>query len=103
MDEVGFGTSSLRKYSYALIGKPAVLWSKKLPKNITCCATISENGVELVRFFVGGGTKNEVFEDYLKLLLPNLLQKYPQKKLVIILDNLKAHKCSLILKIMGNY
>jgi len=33
-----------------------------LPKNITACVTISENCVELARFFVGGGTKNEVFE-----------------------------------------
>jgi len=26
--------------------------------------------VELARFFVGGGTKNEVFEEYLELLIP---------------------------------
>jgi hypothetical protein len=74
-----------------------------LNKNITCCATISENCVELARFFVGGGTRNEVFEEYLSLLLPELSRKYPQKKLLIILDNLAAHKCSLVLKIMSNY
>ena len=28
LDEVGFGTSHLRKYSYAPIGKPALLWNK---------------------------------------------------------------------------
>ena len=70
LDEVGFGTSHLRNYSYAPIGSPALLWNKKLAQNITCCATISENCVELVRFFVGGGTKNEVFKEYLELLIP---------------------------------
>ena len=65
LDEVGFGTSHPRKYSYAPIGQPAFLKSKTLPKNITCCATISEDCVEMVRFFVEGGTKNEVFEEYL--------------------------------------
>ena len=69
LDEVGFGTSPLRNYSYAPIGSPALLWNKKLSQNITCCATISENCVELLRFFVGGGTRNEVFEDYLGFLM----------------------------------
>jgi hypothetical protein len=59
--------------------------------------------VELLRFFVGGGTKNEVFEDYMVLLLKELTRKYPNKKLLIVLDNLWAHKTSLILKIMSNY
>ena len=57
----------------------------------------------MVRFFVGGGTKNEVFEDYLEFLIPQLSRKYPKKKLLIVLDNLWAHKSSLILKIMNNY
>lgn len=72
-------------------------------KNITCCATISENCVELLRFFVGGGTKNEVFEEYMKFLLAELSRKYPHKKLLIVLDNLWAHKSSLVLRVMRNY
>jgi len=31
------------------------------------------------------------------------MRKYPEKKLLIILDNLAAHKCSLVLKVMSNY
>jgi len=80
-----------------------LLWNKLLPKNITCCATISENCVEALRFFVGGGTKNEVFEEYMEFLLKELTSKYPNKKLLIVLDNLWAHKTCLILKIMSNF
>jgi hypothetical protein len=36
---------------------------------MTCCATISENCVEMIRFFVGGGTRNEVFQEYLIALM----------------------------------
>ena len=57
----------------------------------------------MVRFFVGGGTKNEVFEEYLHLLIPQLSRKYPDKKILIVLDNLWAHKSSLIIKVMENY
>ena len=34
----------------------------KLKENLTCTATISPYGVELLRFFSGGGTKNEYFD-----------------------------------------
>ena len=74
-----------------------------MSKNITCCATISENCVEFLRFFVGGGTKNEVFSEYFENLLTHLSKKYPDKKLLIILDNLISHKSSLILRIMSNF
>ena len=74
-----------------------------MTKNITCCATISEDCVELLRFFVGGGTRNEVFEDYMEFLLKELSRKYPDKKLLIILDNLWAHKTCMIIRILGNY
>ena len=56
-----------------------------------------------MRFFVGGGTRNEVFEEYLKLLIPKLSRKYKNKKLVIVLDNLAAHKSSLIVKVMKKF
>ena len=56
-----------------------------------------------MRFFVGGGTRNEVFEEYLQLLIPKLSRKYKNKKLVIVLDNLAAHKSSLIVKVMKKF
>ena len=69
-------------------------------ENLTCTATISLNGIELLRFLYGGGTTNEVFEDYFDTLLKEMKNKYPDKKLVFVLDNLGAHKSSLIIKIM---
>jgi hypothetical protein len=65
IDEVGFGTQRLRKYAYSIIGKPAVYeTTKKLVCNLTCTATISYYGVEMIRFFFGSGTRNEYFYDY---------------------------------------
>ncbi len=49
-----------------------------------------------------GGTTNEFFEAYFEHLLQAMKQKYPDKVLVFILDNLKAHKSSLIMKIVNN-
>jgi len=46
---------------------------------MTCCAIISLNGVELLRFFTGGGTKNEMFLEYFEHLLSLLKEKYPNK------------------------
>ena len=40
-DEVGFGTSPLRKYAYSKVGQPASLYEKHLSHNLTCMATIS--------------------------------------------------------------
>ena len=68
--------------------------------NLTCCATISVNGVEFLRYFSGGGTRNEVFADYFFKLIKAMKEKYPNKQLVFILDNLWAHKSSLILNII---
>ena len=69
-------------------------------ENLTCAATISLNGIELLRYISGGGTTNEVFRDYFGELLEQMKLKYPDKKLVFILDNCAAHKSSLIIKIM---
>lgn len=56
------GTSYLRKYAYSRIGKPVVYKvNKKLPENLTCTAVISPFCVETVKFFSGGGTKNEYY------------------------------------------
>jgi hypothetical protein len=46
--------------------------------------------VELIRFFYGGGTTNEVFEEYITELLRTLCQIYKDKKIVVIMDNLLA-------------
>ena len=63
IDEVGFGTKSLRNYAYSKIGEPAILEMKQsLAHNLTCSTTISQYGVEFVQFFSEGGTKNEYFE-----------------------------------------
>ena len=69
-------------------------------ENLTCTATISLNGIELLRFLTEGGTTSEVFEDYFKELLKGMKGKYPDKKLVFVLDNLPGHKTSLIREIM---
>ena len=69
LDEVGFGTKPLRHYAYSKIGEPAILETKYLAHNLTCTATISDKGVELLKFFFGEGTKNEYFADYFSCLL----------------------------------
>lgn len=50
----------------------------------------------MIRFFYGGGTKKEVFAEYFKELIRTLRYKYPHKRLIFVLDNLQAHKSSLI-------
>ena len=59
-----------------------------LAHNLTCTATISPYCVEALQFFSEGGTKNRYFEQHFKKLVNYLKQKYPQKKIVILLDNL---------------
>ena len=63
---LGFGTTPFSNYSYAPIGEKALKNNPKLYKNVTTCATISTHKVEALRFFYGGGSKNEVFEEYFK-------------------------------------
>ena len=50
LDEAGFGTNPLRHYAYSRIGTPAVIKpiNIKLNKNLTCTATISKNGIEML-------------------------------------------------------
>ena len=59
-----------------------------LSHNLTCTATISPYCVEALQFFSEGGTKNRYFEQHFKKLVHYLKRKYPQKKIVILLDNL---------------
>ena len=53
----------MRKYAYALKGKPAILQTKKLKENLTLTAFISKQGIEAFQFFSGGGTKVSYFEE----------------------------------------
>ena len=86
---MGIGTHPLRRYGYSHIGTPAVLKYKQvLGKNLTCTATISLNGLEMIQFIYGKGTKNETFQQYFDCLVYKMKTKYPQKKLVFVLDNL---------------
>ena len=63
IDEVGFGTKSLRNYAYSKIGEPVYFKiGKKLKYNLTCTTVISPYCVEAIKFFSAGGTKNEYFE-----------------------------------------
>ena len=59
-----------------------------ISKNLTCTATISKEGVEFLEFHYGGGTKNESFLEHFEVLSKTMLNKYPNKKLMYILDNL---------------
>jgi hypothetical protein len=76
IDEVGFGRP-LRSYGYSIIGKPLIYKYGKRFKNITCTSSISENGIELLRFIFATGTTYEYFEDYFRELLKAMKQKYP--------------------------
>ena len=103
IDEVGFGTKPLIRYGYSLVGTPVVQEKvNMLNKNLTCTATISTRCVELLWFFTPKGTNVTMFEEYMNSLIDHLKLKYPDKKLVFVLDNLCAHKASPIMKIMNN-
>jgi len=71
--------------------------------NITFTVSFSTNGVELVQCFSSGGTTNATFELYFERLIKILLNKYKDKKFLIVLDNLWAHKTSLIIELMSKY
>ena len=97
IDEVGFGTRPLKKYSYSKIGFPAIIKnSKKLSHNLTCTATISETSLEFIRFISKEGTKKEYFADYMEKLIEAMKEKYKDKVLIFVLDNLTSHSTSLI-------
>lgn len=57
----------------------------------------------MLRYFYEGGTKKEIFEEYFIELVKHLRNRYKQKKLVIIMDNLYSHKCSFIYNRMEKY
>lgn len=54
----------------------------------------------MIQFFYGGGTRIETFEIYFDELLIKMKNKYPNKKLIFVLDNLYSHKSNYIMRIM---
>ena len=50
-------------------GEPVTLRGKKRLINVTCTACMSVNGVEALRFFDAGGTKNEMYAEYFGMLI----------------------------------
>ena len=67
---------------------------------MTFTVTISPHGTEYVQCFHGGGTKNEYFSQYFEGLVELLLEKYKDKTVVVLLDNLWAHKSQQVIKIV---
>ena len=75
--------------AYAPIGQPAILKiGKSLKHNMTFTVSLSTNGIELIQTFDAGGTTNGTFERYFEKLINTLLNKYPDKVFIIVLDNL---------------
>ena len=52
--------------------------------------------MEFLRFFSEGGTKKEYFADYMRDLIKTMKEKYKNKQLFFVMDNLRSHTCSLI-------
>ena len=53
--------------------------------------------------FSEGGTRNEMFAAYLEGLAKKMMRKYADKNIIIIMDNLKSHKCYLVKDIVKKY
>ena len=70
---------------------------------MTFTVSLSTNGIELIQTFDAGGTTHGTFERYFEKLINTLLNKYPDKEFIIILDNLWPHKSELIMKLLASY
>ena len=96
-DDMVFNLFKLLFIGYSIIGTPCVYKSSKMLKNnLTCIATTSTEKIEFIQFIDGSCSKNEIFEAYLSSLVKTMKEKYSDKKLVFVMDNLFAHKSSLI-------
>lgn len=90
-----------------------------LSSNLTACVTISKYQVEGLQFLhkvqrklneddasklkKAKGQKNEIFVFHLQKLIPHLKQKYPNKVIIIQMDNLKAHISKLVHELMDTF
>ncbi len=78
----------MNNYSYAPVGEKAIKHHPKLAKNLTLCATISSSKVEMLRYFFGGGTKKEMFEEYFAIFISEILwRKSAVQNLTEKIDN----------------
>jgi len=66
-------------------------------ENLSVIATISEEGVEALQLHLQS-CKGTVFAGYMSLLIEHLKAKYPKRSFTIIMDNLRAHKTTQVLK-----
>ncbi len=102
IDEAGFGTKNqrLRNYGYAKKGKEVVYSANHISHNLTAVTAMSSNKVEYIQLFSEGGTTKEFFADYLQDLITHSKTRYPDKKIVFVLDNLPSHKTSEVYYVM---
>jgi hypothetical protein len=63
-------------------------------------AALSKERVELIQYIYKGGCTNAVFGDYLEKLIEVCRAKYQGKILTIVCDNLRAHKCTEVMKVI---
>ena len=63
-------------------------------------AALSKERVELIQYIYKGGCTNAVFGDYLEQLIGVCKNKYKNKIITIICDNLRSHKCTEVMKVI---
>ncbi len=63
-------------------------------------AAMSRNGVEQLQYIYKGGTTNAVFASYLESLIEHCKDRYTDKVITIVCDNLRSHKCTDVLKVI---
>ncbi len=63
-------------------------------------AAISPQRVELIQYIYKGGTTNSVFADYLEKLIELCKERHTGKKIWVICDNLRSHKCTEVMKVI---
>lgn len=91
-DEVGIKTECQVLKSYAKKGKTPIVSHKSKRFGINMVSTISNNGK--LRFMIyEENLKTDIFLEFLRRLV-----KYSQKKIFLILDNLKVHHSKKIYK-----
>ncbi len=102
IDEAGFGTKNqrLRNYGYALKGKEVLYTAGYISHNLTLVAAMSRERVEYLQLFYEGGTTSEYFAEYLNNLIDTVTNRYPEKRILFVLDNLSSHKTSEVHKVM---
>jgi len=81
-------------------GKEVLYTAGYISHNLTLVAAMSRERVEYLQLFYEGGTTTEYFAEYLTNLIDTVTGRYPEKKILFVLDNLSSHKTSEIHKVM---